>query len=351
MSDSWYLTSAPEPNQSAYKKAQQHQQRLTKPPGALGELERIALQFAAWQNTQKPRCSNIMVRVFAADHGICNPTSSKQAVSAFPQAVTAQMINNFINGGAAISVLSKQLNADFSVVNMGTSKPIDLSVPCLVNHQLMNGTHDFTQQAAMPVDVLQQALEAGRDEINDHQCDLLVAGEMGIGNTTSAAAIYSLLLNISPEKTVGNGTGVEQEGLVIKRQTVEQAINQHRETLNTPLGILQHIGGLEIAALVGAYIAAAQQQLPIMVDGFITTAAALLAVEINPSVRHWMLFAHRSAEQAHQLALDKLGATPLLDLGLRLGEASGAALAVPIVQNALSLHNQMATFEQANVSE
>ena len=260
------------------------------------------------------------------------------------------MVHNFLAGGAAISVLSRHINADFAVVNMGTAEPINITNDKLVTHQLMNATHDFTEQAAMSTLTLQKALQAGADEIKAQQTDLFIAGEMGIGNTTSAAAIISLLLKVGPEATVGAGTGVDKDGMAIKRNVIYRAFNKHGDALETPLSILQHVGGLEIAALVGAYIAAAQQSTPILVDGFITTAAALLAVEINPSVRDWMMFAHQSAEKGHVLALKKLDAKPLLNIGMRLGEASGAAVAVPLIQSALALHKQMATFDEANVS-
>lgn len=345
MTDPWYKKQAAAPSKSAQKKAHARQQILTKPQGSLGELENIALQYAAWQDNEIPKCENIIVRVFAGDHGVCK----NHQVSAFPQSVTAQMIHNFINGGAAINVLSNRIGADFAVVNVGVVEPLTFKDNHLIDYQLMNGTHDFTKQAAMSVGVLQQALNAGRDQIHNKKADLFVAGEMGIGNTTSAAAIYSAILKTSPEATVGKGSGVDEDGIERKCDVIKQAFEHHAEALNTPLTILQHLGGLEIAALVGAYIAAAQHKLPIMVDGFISTAAALLAVEINPSVRPWMMFSHQSSEQAHVLALKKLNATPLLNLGMRLGEASGAAMAVPIIQNALCLHAQMATFEQAHV--
>jgi len=355
MTTSWYLQTASEPSLSALQSAEARQAQLTKPLGSLGELEAIATQFAAWQNTEKPSLNKVLIRVFAADHGICKPRLPDDEtplanVSAFPQSVTSQMIFNFLKGGAAISVLSQQLQADFSVVNMGTAEPISLTHSQLVTHQLMNGTHDFTQQAAMSEDTLEQALLAGRDEVRKQEAELFIAGEMGIGNTTSASAIVSLLLKTGPEATVGTGTGVDKDGVAAKRKVIYQAFNRHGDALETPLSILQHVGGLEIAALVGAYIGAAQQGTPILVDGFITTAAALLAVEINPSVRQWMMFAHQSAEKGHALALKKLDAKPLLHLNMRLGEASGAALAVPIIKSALALHSKMATFDEADVN-
>lgn len=345
MNNHWINEPCAALNESALKDAKARQANLTKPAGSLGLLETIAEQFAAWQGQQKPVCDNVLVRVFAADHGVC-----AQGVSAFAQEVTAQMVANFIHGGAAISVLSKQLNADFSVINMGTINPIE-NAPKLLNAQLANGTNDFTQGCAMTEEVLQQALQVGRKQVINSKADLFIGGEMGIGNTTSASAIYSALLNLAPEVTVGPGTGVDAHGIKTKRQVIYRAFNYHGAALDSPLNILRCVGGLEIAGLVGAYIAAAQTGTPILVDGFITTAAALIAIRLNAGVRDWMLFAHKSAEPAHRNALDTLDAEPLLDLGMRLGEGSGAAIAVPLIQSALSLHNNMATFTDANVSD
>jgi len=343
--NNWIYKPCASLSNSALESARARQAVLTKPSGSLGKLETIAERFAAWQNQTKPICNNVLVRVFAGDHGVC-----AQAVSAFPQEVTAQMISNFLQGGAAISVLSQQLNADFSVVNMGTVKPIE-NAPRLHNAQLANGTIDFTQDRAMSDDILNQALIVGREQVMNSDADVFIGGEMGIGNTTSASAIYSAILNLAPEITVGPGTGVDKDGIKNKQQAIYRAFNHHADALDSPLSILRCVGGLEIAGLVGAYIAAAQKGIPILVDGFITTAAALIAVRINPNVRDWMMFAHRSAEPAHIKALDALDATPLLDLGLRLGEGSGAATAVSIIQSALSLHNNMATFADANVND
>lgn len=348
MNNDWLLEPCASIDESALAAATARQSILTKPAGSLGTLETIAELFAAWQGLEKPVCDTILVRVFAADHGVCS-----QGVSAFPQEVTAQMILNFISGGAAISVLSKQLDADFSVINMGIVDPTvieHIKAPNLINAQLVNGTNDFTTDCAMSESVLTQALVLGREQISNNNAHLFIGGEMGIGNTTSASAIYSALLELPPEVTVGPGTGVDKDGLKIKRQVIYRAFNFHGNALASPLDILRCIGGLEIAGLVGAYIAAAQKGMPVLVDGFISTAAALVACGINQDVRKWMLFAHKSAEPAHIKALEHLQATPLLDLGLRLGEGSGAATAVPLIQSALNLHNNMATFGDASVS-
>jgi nicotinate-nucleotide--dimethylbenzimidazole phosphoribosyltransferase len=214
----------------------------------------------------------------------------------------------------------------------------------------MSGTKDFTQDSAMSRETLIAALNAGRQHV-DTKADMFIGGDMGIGNTSSASAIYSVLLKQAPEITVGPGTGVDKQGLARKRKALYQALNRHGELMQSPLDVLERVGGLEIAGLVGAYIACAQAGVPILIDGFITTAAALLACKINPSTRDWMMFSHKSAEPAHQLALESLKASPLLDLKMRLGEGSGAAVAAPIIISALALHSNMATFGSAGVSE
>ena len=344
MNEDWYLNPAKKIEQGDIEIAKKHQSQLTKPIGSLGTLEDIAIQFCGWQQTNTPNCEHIQVCIFAADHGVCT-----QGVSAFPQEVTAQMVANFINGGAAISVLASQLEANFKVVNIGVASSIE-DHHHLVNSPLMAGTNDFTQQAAMTRETLLDALDLGRQQVNP-KASIFIGGDMGIGNTTSASGIYSALLKQAPESTAGPGTGVDKDGIAKKRKVLYQAMNLHGEYFDDPMEVLQRIGGLEIAGLVGAYIECAQQGVPILIDGFISTAAALLAVALNSSTRDWMLFAHTSAEPAHQLALESLKAKPLLNLGMRLGEGSGAAIALPLIQNALELHCQMATFSSAGVSE
>lgn len=344
MTDQWFLKPAKLIDQADLDSARSHQLQLTKPPGSLGQLEDIAISFCGWKKSLTPSCKHIQIAVFAADHGVC-----AQGVSAFPQQVTAQMVHNFTSGGAAISILAKQLEAEFEVINLGLISVID-DTDGLLNTPLMAGTNDFTQQPAMSRETLLAALAAGARQLNS-ATDLFIGGDMGIGNTSSASAIYSILLKQPPELTVGPGTGVDKDGLARKRKAIYQALNRHGEQMKTPLDILECVGGLEIAGLVGAYIACAQAGVPILVDGFITTAAALLACQINPSVRSWMMFSHKSAEPAHTLALDSLEAQPMLDLQMRLGEGSGAAVATPLILSALALHNNMATFTSAGVSE
>ncbi|MBX2858761.1 MAG: nicotinate-nucleotide--dimethylbenzimidazole phosphoribosyltransferase [Cellvibrionaceae bacterium] len=338
----WLETSAPPPCEQSQNLAAARQQQLTKPTGSLGKLEQLAIKFSAWQRREKPEINQINIRVFAADHGVC-----AQGISAFPQAVTVQMVENFVRGGAAISVLARQLKADFKVVNVGLAGEL-IQARGLQDLPIARGTQDLSQGPAMSLEQCARALDIGRQFSGD--CDIQLGGEMGIGNTTSASALVSALLKLPAQQTVGPGTGLDAEKMSHKRQVVEQALAVNIEGQESPLQILYKLGGFEIAALVGSYIACAQQGIPALVDGFISSAAALCAVQINPSVDKYLLFSHRSAEPAHHLLLEAMGATPLLDLGMRLGEGSGAAVALPIIQSAVSLHCKMATFAEAGVS-
>ncbi len=340
----WYQRSCPAPDDQARVLAQARQQQLTKPAGSLGRLEEIALEFAAWQGCQKPHLKRVSIRVFAADHGVC-----AQNISAYPQEVTAQMVANIDAGGAAISVLSKELDSDLLIINMGVKQGL-ATMDKVVDVQLMSGTEDFSEVSAMNADVVAEAMKAGASQV-EFGAQLCIGGEMGIGNTSSAAALLAYLLEKPARDLVGRGTGIDDAGMQHKVKVVEKALGIHSSHIDSPVTALQRLGGLEIAALVGYYIAAAQQGKPVLVDGFICTAAALTATRINPSCRSWMIFSHQSAEQGHQLALQALNAQPLLDLGMRLGEGSGAAVAVPLLRTALALHTGMATFTEAGVSE
>ena len=348
--DRWFEGAVQTIDTHSVESAKAYQSMLTKPLGSLGRLEDIAEQFAGWQGTANPLIDNINIAVFAADHGVC-----AQGVSAFPQAVTTQMITNFLEGGAAISVLSRSINADLHVLNMGiasTLPEVYQHHQQLINCPPGNGTMDFSAAEAMTDEQLQTCLLAGQSYIKNLQsCHLFIGGEMGIGNTTSASAIYAALLSLSPQIVVGPGTGVDSEGMLRKQEVIERALMLHGQYLGSPYDVLRCMGGFEIAGLTGAYIACAQMGIPAMVDGFICTAAALMATRLNPGVRDWLLFSHQSAEPAHEVALKELNAAPLIDLGMRLGEGSGAAVAAPLIQSALNLHNQMATFEQAGVSD
>lgn len=328
------------------QQARERQSQLTKPPGSLGLLEDVAVAFAAWQGRVKPQINNPQCVVFAGDHGVV-----AQGVSAFPQAVTVEMLKNFVTGGAAISVLARFHNMGLSVVNCGTAFPAD-QLNGVIQRAVMPGTHDFSQHAAMSSEQAQQALQIGAEQIerlHGEGCDLFIAGEMGIGNTSAASCLSALLLKQDVNALVGPGTGVQGEALSHKQQILAQSCERARPLADSPLAALEQVGGLEIAAMAGAYLRAAQLGIPVLVDGFIASSAALLAVQLNAGARDWMLFGHSSAEPGHRALLTALDGKPLVQLGMRLGEGSGAAVAVGLVQQALALHNQMATFAEAAV--
>jgi len=341
---SWWQQSVAEIDTQALQRAQQRQLQLTKPAGSLGRLEDLAIAFSGWQGTELPELHRIAISVFAADHGVVD-----EGVSAYPQAVTGEMIRNFSRGGAAITVLARQHQADFTVINLGTVAPVE-PLSKVVNSDLGPGTANLAQQAAMSAEQLDQAMLTGAEQVPDDG-QLFLGGEMGIGNTTAAAAIASALLDLPAQDTVGRGTGLDDQGVLHKQQVVEKALNLHRSGFSSPLEVLRLVGGFEIAALVGAYIAAAQQGVPSLVDGYITSVAALVACRLNPAVRDWMLFAHCSAEPGHRHVLQALEAQPILDLGMRLGEGSGSAVALSIIKSALVLQCEMATFATADVSD
>lgn len=339
-------------NEATRELALTRQGQLTKPPGALGQLESVAVQLAAMQGTERPQLEHVQICIFAADHGV-----AAEGVSAFPQAVTGEMVKNFARGGAAISVLAKTLAAKLEVVNLGTvNDPGEW--PAVVRAVIAPSTANFAIEPAMTGTQLAAALQAGVDSVlRAASMQLFIGGEMGIANTTSATALACALLQESPHLLSGPGTGLDSHGVAHKALVIGRALALHG-LLPSPseidaegaLEILRCVGGFEIAALTGAYVTAAQQGIPVLVDGFITTVAALLAVRINAGVRDWLLFGHTSAEPGHQRVLAELDAQPLLQLGMRLGEGSGAAVAVPLLRLACALHNGMATFAEAAVS-
>lgn len=346
MSHDWLLEPCFAIDEGSRERARAHQAQLTKPPGSLGTLETLAIRLAGLQHTALPSMQQVWITVFAADHGV-----AAEGVSAFPQVVTGEMVRNFANGGAAISVLARTLGAMLEVVNLGTvNDPGEL--PRVRRAIIAPQTSNFCEQPAMSAVQLERALLAGAESVAAAQAAgarLFIGGEMGIANTTSAAALACALLNESPSTLAGAGTGLDAAGVQHKATVIERALVRYPVD-GDALAWLERVGGFEIAALCGAYIAAAQRGLPVLVDGFITTAAALAAVRIHPGCREWMFFAHRSRERGHARLLAALEADPLLDLGLRLGEGSGAATAVPLMRLACELHAHMATFAQAGVS-
>ncbi len=336
------------PNSITQGAAEARQAILTKPPGALGRLEEIAIRLAALQGTHTPSVEKIQITVFAGDHGI-----AAEGVSAFPQAVTAEMVKNFARGGAAISVAARKLGAALEVINLGTAFDTE-PLEGVKNYALGPGTANFAVEAAMSEHQLACALAAGRHAVERAKLNgaqLFIGGEMGIANTSAATALASLLLNIAPTQLTGPGTGLDASGVTHKAAVIEAALALHKPYIQSPLEALRRVGGFEIAALAGAYISCGHIGIPVLVDGFISSSAALVASQLCPAVKEWLLYSHTSAEPGHRLILESLEALPLLDLGMRLGEGSGAAVAVPLLQMACNLHNEMATFAEAAVSE
>jgi nicotinate-nucleotide--dimethylbenzimidazole phosphoribosyltransferase len=342
----WWQEACQIPDESARQAARQRDAQLTKPAGALGCIEALVPQLAALQRRERPSLEHLWITIFAGDHGV-----AEEGISAFPQSVTGQMLGNFVNGGAAISVLAAQLQAALEVIDLGTAVPLK-PLPRVRHLALGPGTRNFTQEPAMSAETCLRAMQAGRDSVEraeQRRTELFIGGEMGIGNTTTAAALACALLNCAPQDLAGPGTGLDADGVAHKRVVIERALALHAGPHDT-FEWMQRLGGFELAALTGAYIACAQQGIVVLVDGFICSVAALCAVRLNPSSRDWLLFAHRSAEPGHAAVLAAMSAQPLLDLGLRLGEGSGAALAVPLLRLGCALHAGMATFEEAAVA-
>ncbi|MFJ1519535.1 nicotinate-nucleotide--dimethylbenzimidazole phosphoribosyltransferase [Acinetobacter sp. ABJ_C1_1] len=344
----WWLESIKQPNLDAKQQAEQHQLQLTKPTGALGDLEQIVITLASLQSNAHPQVSHPWIAIFAGDHGVV-----EENISAYPQAVTRQMLQNFTTGGAAISVLAKYHEAHLQVIDCGTVGEA-YEYAGVERHCIRAGTANFAKQAAMTADECRAALELGKKSVDTAKADgadIYIAGEMGIGNTCSASALACLLLNDTAEQLTGVGTGIGADQLRHKIEVIEKAIElHHKHVVGDVFKTLCAVGGLEIAAITGAYIRCAQVGLPIIVDGFISSVAALCAVRMSPKVRDWMLFGHQSAEYGHLRILQELNADPILKMNLRLGEGSGAGTALALVKMACVLHNQMATFAQAAVT-
>ena len=334
-------------SEQAIQQANERQLQLTKPPGSLGKLEELAIKFSAIQKTQQPQIKNVQISIFAADHGIAN-----ENVSAFPQVVTTEMIKNFSRGGAAISVLAKELNAKLEVIDLGTV--VDAGeLDGVISNRIASSTENFAQQAAMTEEQLIKALDAGAAAVQrafESGANIFIGGDMGIANTTSATAMACAYLNKAAIDLAGPGTGLDKKGVSHKASVIEQALKKHNAASLNSLEILRFFGGFEIVALTGSYILAAQQGLPVIIDGFIATAAALAAVKIKPGCDAWFIYAHQSHEPGHRIILEALNAEPLVNMNMRLGEASGAAVVVPLLRQACALHANMATFAEAGVS-
>jgi nicotinate-nucleotide--dimethylbenzimidazole phosphoribosyltransferase len=313
----------------------------------LGRLEQIALQVGTILNTTTPIIKHPHIVVFAGDHGI----AETGLVNPYPQVVTAQMVLNFIGGGAAINVFCKQNNIDLTVVDAGVNADFDPILP-IVHAKIAKGTKNYLSEPAMSITECGRAMERGGDIVQTlfhRQCNCIGFGEMGIGNTSSASLIMSSMLNLPVGECTGRGTGTTTMQLKTKINVLEQANEKHYSACVSPIDVLRIFGGFEIAMMTGAYLKATALQMIIVVDGFISTAALLIAHALDTSVLQHCLFAHVSEEKGHQRMLDYLKVTAILNLGLRLGEGTGAALAIPIIQSSLAFLNDMASFESANI--
>ena len=321
----------------------------TKPIGALGNLEKIAMQVGLIQNTTTPVLSKPTIMVFAGDHGIA--TTGK--VSPYPQEVTQQMVFNFLQGGAAINVFCKQNNILLNIVDAGVNADFE-AYPQLTNAKIAKGTQDYSITKAMTSEQCQEAIEKGRQlvrKVYSEGCNVIGFGEMGISNTSSAALLMSYFTNTPIENCVGRGTGGDDKGLQTKIDTLREVYNLHMDAISTPMEALTAFGGFEIVMMCGAMLEAASLKMTLLIDGFIVTAAILAAHAMESDILDYCIFCHNSGEQGHQKMLEFLNAEPLLNLGLRLGEGTGCAVAFPIIQSSVNFLNEMATFKSANVSE
>ncbi len=330
------------------KNAQHKIDFKTKPLGALGRLEELALQLCLIQKTDEPKLTSPHILVFAADHGIAT-----EGVSAYPQDVTWQMVYNFLSGGAAINVFAQQHNISVKVIDAGVNKKFD-EMPNLITAKVGYGTKSFLHESAMSAEQLlqckQHAMQIVNQVIDTTQCNIIGFGEMGIGNTSSASLIMHCLTGIALADCIGRGTGLDNEQLLKKHTILKTAFDNHKLQTMLPHKVLQLFGGFEIAMITEAMLHAYHKGCIILVDGFIASSAFLVASKLNPSIINNSIFCHQSHEKGHQLLLNYLGAKPLINLNMRLGEGTGCAVAYPIIQSAVNFINQMASFETANVS-
>lgn len=335
-------------HESAMRAARTRQDQLTKPRGSLGRLEELSIQLAGIKADPFPVVDRKAVIVMAADHGV-----TREGVSAYPSDVTAQMVLNFLRGGAAINVLARQAGARVMVVDIGVAADFE-PLPGLVRRKVRCGTRNSAQGPAMTREEAEQALQVGVDVLNeeaDRGLDIVATGDMGIGNTTPSSAIVAALTGLPVGQVVGRGTGLDDQGLDRKIRVIEQALAVNQPNANDALDVLHKVGGLEIAGLAGTMIAAASRRIPVVVDGFISTAAAMIAVDLAPGLRDYLIAAHLSVETGHRAMLQHIGLKPLFDLNLRLGEGTGAALAFHMIEASTRILREMATFDEAGVSD
>ena len=335
-------------DQACMEHTQARLDRLTKPRGSLGRLEELAIRYVGITGEEQPKVPSAVVLTFAADHGVTD-----EGVSAYPREVTAQMVLNFLRGGAGVNVLASHVGADVQVVDIGVDHDFG-PLPRLIVKKVARGTKNFLREPAMSVAQAIQALEVGvalANQLAAQGIGLLGTGEMGIGNTTPSAAITAVLTGETVAQVTGRGTGIDDEGYRRKVEVIEQAILRHHPNPDDPLDVLSKVGGLEIAGLAGLILGGAAHRIPVVLDGFIAGAAALIAVKLQPHCRDYLIASHQSVERGHGVILTQLGLMPLFDLSLRLGEGTGACLGIGLVQAAIKILTQMATFDEAGVSE
>jgi nicotinate-nucleotide--dimethylbenzimidazole phosphoribosyltransferase len=342
------IANIPPLDEAAMQSARARQDRLTKPPGSLGRLEELSIQLAGMTANPLPSVERKAVIVMAADHGV-----AREGVSAYPTEVTAQMVLNFLRGGAAINVLARQAGARVTVVDIGVAVEFE-PMPGLVRRKVMCGTRNQAEGPAMTRAEAEQAIQVGLDVLSEkanHGLDIVATGDMGIGNTTPSSAIVAAMTGLPVAQVVGRGTGIDDQGLERKIKVIERSLAVNQPDRTDPMDVLHKVGGLEIAGLTGVMLGAASRRIPVVVDGFISTAAALIAVALAPRAREYMISAHQSVEIGHQVMLKHLNLVPLLDLNLRLGEGTGAALAFSLIEASTRLLREMATFDEAGVSD
>ena len=336
------------PDRTLEGEIQSHLDNLTKPPGSLGMLEDIAKKYCIARQTTTPRIGKKAIFTFAGDHGVV-----EEGVSAYPKEVTPQMVLNMLNGGAAINVLARHANASVNVVDIGVDFDFE-DAPGLIKKKINRGTNNIRKCPAMTKEEAVQAIEVGIELANraaEQGVNLLGTGDMGIGNTTPSAALFAALMPEKVENITGRGTGIDDNKLKHKIEVIKDALEVNKKLLTDPISTLAALGGYEIAGICGLILGGAANKVPVVVDGFISSAGAIVAYKINPSVKDYMFFSHKSQEAGHTKFLNWIGEKPILDLGMRLGEGTGAALAMTIIEAAIKVYNEMATFDSAGVSK
>ncbi len=341
-----YMAGIAPVDESRRKEIQAHLDNLTKPVGSLGRLEDLAMRYILASGGRPPKMRKKMIFIMAADHGV-----TAEGVSAYPSEVTPQMVFNFLRGGAAINVLARHTGCETVVVDMGVNYDFG-PTPGLIDRKVAKGSRNIAKEAAMTEDEMEQALFAGiklAEEAAANGADIIGMGDMGIGNTTPSTALYCAMLGLPAETLVGPGTGLDPAGIARKTEVLNRILKLHAPFVST-MDALRKVGGLEIAGLTGLVLGAARHNVPVVVDGFISMAAAIVAIRSAPPVHQRVFFSHISAERGHRRICEEVGVTPLLDLKMRLGEGTGAALTIGLIEAAVKVYNEMATFQSAGVS-